>query len=108
MGLEDVNYPRRNPAGACQALASALNTAPERLVWAHGASDVILRTASAAAKRAGVVERRVLYIGECYFLGLLSLQDKCLGGKESFRFLVLSWKLSGWLQFESSRGLVSF
>lgn len=38
----------------CQALASALNTAPDRLVWAHGASDVILRTALVAAKRAGV------------------------------------------------------
>lgn len=35
-----------------QALAKALQTTPARLVWAHGASDMILRTALAAAKRA--------------------------------------------------------
>ena len=34
-----------------QALANALDTSPERIVWAHGASDVILRTAMAATKR---------------------------------------------------------
>ena len=44
-----------DPTGRCrclhQALAKALQTTPARLVWAHGASDVILRTALAAAKR---------------------------------------------------------
>ncbi|CAK9033742.1 unnamed protein product [Durusdinium trenchii] len=46
-------YPVDGRPRTYKALASALNTAPDRLVWAHGASDVILRTALVAAKRAG-------------------------------------------------------
>eukprot|EP00435_Cladocopium_sp_Y103_P022964 s402_g5.t1 len=44
-------YPVDGRPKTYQALAKALHTTPARLVWAHGASDVILRTALAAAKR---------------------------------------------------------
>ncbi|CAJ1431460.1 unnamed protein product [Effrenium voratum] len=46
-----ASYPVDGRPATYKALADALRTAPERLVWAHGASDVILRTALAAAKR---------------------------------------------------------
>lgn len=45
-------YPVDGRPKTYQALAKALQTTPARLVWAHGASDMILRTALAAAKRA--------------------------------------------------------
>jgi len=46
-----ASYPVEGRPKSYKALADALDTSPERIVWAHGASDVILRTAMAATKR---------------------------------------------------------
>eukprot|EP00439_Symbiodinium_sp_Y106_P074606 s13_g14.t1 len=48
-----AEYPAAGRPSAYQELANALRTEEDRLVWCHGASDVILRVGQAAAKLGG-------------------------------------------------------